>query len=142
MDTEWAGNVDWEFWRDSARTLEEQHATTAREHTPVTPEEFAKRIGESRFAPLMRNQLEMFARFSTVIRKRGLPIRTEKSHISWCCLPGSLGAAEVGTFLAAQPLGDGVDHFFRGTVHRHGFPACFSGASIQSRCPSAGGEYS
>ena len=30
--TEWAGTVDWAFWRDSARTLEAQHATTAREH--------------------------------------------------------------------------------------------------------------
>jgi hypothetical protein len=39
--TEWAKDVDWAFWRDSARTLEKQHATTAREHAPVTPEEFA-----------------------------------------------------------------------------------------------------
>ena len=49
-DTEWAEDFDRGFWRDSARILEEQNATTVREHAPVTPEEFAQRIGESRFA--------------------------------------------------------------------------------------------
>jgi integron integrase len=108
VDAEWAKDVDWTFWRDSARTLEEQHATTAREHAPVTPEEFAKRIGESRFAPLIRNHLELFARFSTVMRTRGLSIRTEKTYLGWCCrflsrfggaAPENLGVAEVGSFL-------------------------------------------
>jgi len=84
-DTEWAREVDWGFWRDSARTLEEQHATTAREHAPVTPEEFAKRVGESPFGPLIREHLDVFARFSTVMRARGLSIRTEKSCLGWCC---------------------------------------------------------
>ena len=108
VDTEWAGDVDWAFWRDSARTLEEQHATTAREYAAVTPEEFAQRIGESRFAPLVREHLEVFARFSTVMRTRGLAIRTEKSYLGWCCrflarfggsAPENLGAPEVATFL-------------------------------------------
>jgi hypothetical protein len=27
MSTDWAGELDWDFWRDSARTLEHQHAT-------------------------------------------------------------------------------------------------------------------
>jgi hypothetical protein len=143
-------DVDWAFWRDSARALQEQHATTAREHAPVRPEECTQSIGESRFAPLMRNHLGSVARFSTVICTRDMSIRTEKSHIGWCCRflprfevsrPESLGAPGVRPFLAVHPLGDGVHHFFRRTVHRYGFPAWFSGASIQSRCPRPRGEY-
>jgi len=93
--TEWADSVDWEFWRDSARTLEEQHATTAREHAPVTPEEFTQRIGESRFDPLIREHLEVFARFSTVVRTRGLSCKS-------CCgtatfpLPRSTRMCSIG----------------------------------------------
>ncbi|WP_052316617.1 hypothetical protein [Thioalkalivibrio nitratireducens] len=37
VGTEWAIDVDWAFWRDSARTLEEQHATTARQRAPGIP---------------------------------------------------------------------------------------------------------
>lgn len=80
----------------------------AREHAPVTPEEFAKRIGESRFASLIREHLDVFARFSTVMRTRGLSIRTEKSYLGWCCRflarfggsgPEHLGPPEVAAFL-------------------------------------------
>ena len=108
VHTEWADGLDLEFWRDSARTLEEQHSTTAREHAPVTPEEFAKGIGEWRFAPLIREHLDVFARFSTVMRTRGLSIRTEKSYLGWCCRflsrfggsgPENLGALQVAAFL-------------------------------------------
>jgi hypothetical protein len=74
--------------------------STAREHARVTPEEFAKHIGESRFAPLICEHLDVFAGFSTVIRTRGLSIRTEKCHLGWCCrflsrLGGS-GPEELG----------------------------------------------
>jgi len=37
VGTEWAIDVDWAFWRDSSRTLEEQHATTARQRAPRIP---------------------------------------------------------------------------------------------------------
>jgi len=70
VDTEWDRDVKRGFWRDSARTLEEQHATRAREHAPVTPEEFAKRIGKSRFATLIHENLHVFSRSSTVIDTR------------------------------------------------------------------------
>ena len=108
VSTDWITDPDWEFWRNSARTLETQHATTAREFQPVTPEEYASRIGDTRFAPLIRQHLEVFARLSSVIQTRGMSIRTEKTYLGWVCrflshfnsqAPAQLGPTEVAAFL-------------------------------------------
>lgn len=53
FDTELANEPDWEYWRSSARALDAQHATTAREFQPVSPEDYAGRIGDTRFARLV-----------------------------------------------------------------------------------------
>ena len=105
---EWVTEPDWEFWRDSARTLEAQHATTAREYRPVTPGDYAARIGDTRFAPLIRQHLDVFARLSSVIQTRGMSIRTEKTYLGWVCryllffdsrAPCQLGPKDVAAFL-------------------------------------------
>ncbi|MGE0081841.1 MAG: integron integrase [Thiohalomonadaceae bacterium] len=104
----WVAGFDWQFWKDSARTLESQHATTAREALPVSPEEFASRIGETRFASLIRSHLDLFSRAASVMRVRGMSIRTEQSYLAWLCrfiqfhrnrAPADCGAAEVSAFL-------------------------------------------
>jgi hypothetical protein len=74
--TEWASRFDWDFWRDSAQVLGTQHATTAREVAPVRPEEFAERLGDTRFAPLIRAHPELFASVAAVIRTRNLAFPT------------------------------------------------------------------
>ncbi len=108
VNAEWAAPPDWDFWRDSARTLEAQHATTAREVAPVTPEDYAGRIGDTRFAPLIHKHLEVFVRLASGIRTRGMSIRTEKTYLGWVCrflqhfdgrAPDDLGAREVANFL-------------------------------------------
>ncbi|MFW6184053.1 MAG: site-specific integrase, partial [Chloroflexota bacterium] len=105
---EWGASFDWEYWRDSARNLSPQHATTAREVAPTTPAEFAERLGDTRFAPLIRAHLELFTSMAAVIRTRGLAFRTEQTYMDWVCRfmlhfggrsPTELGEAEVGSFL-------------------------------------------
>ncbi len=108
VSTEWEAEPDWDYWRNSARTLDSQHGTTAREFRPVTPEEYASRIGDTRFAPLIRQHLEVFARLSSVVQTQGMSIRTEKTYLGWVCRfiryfngkgPSELGAKEVAAFL-------------------------------------------
>lgn len=52
--TEWAAEFDWDFWIASARAVGSQHVTTAREAAPVKPAEFAERLGDTRFVPLIK----------------------------------------------------------------------------------------
>ncbi|WP_026289557.1 integron integrase [Thioalkalivibrio sulfidiphilus] len=111
--TEWPVPPDWDFWRDSARTLEAQHATTAREFAPVTPEDYAGRIGDTRFAPLIHKHLDAFVRLASGIRTRGMSIRTEKTYLGWVCrflLHFDARAPDELVFLydkvLEQPLGD------------------------------------
>lgn len=108
VSTEWASQFDWNYWRDSAKALETQHASVAREFHPGTPQEFAERIGDTRFAPLIRRHHEVFNRLSAVMRTRGMSIRTEKAYMGWVCRfiwhfserpPAELGAPEVAAFL-------------------------------------------
>lgn len=105
---EWATSFDWDYWRDSAQTLGAQHATTAREVAPATPGEFAERLGDTRFAPLIRAHLELFATVAAVIRTRNLALRTEQAYMNWMCRfmihfggrsPAELGGPEVAEFL-------------------------------------------
>jgi hypothetical protein len=106
--TTWSGSFDWNFWVDSAKTLDPQHATTARSVAPVTAEQFSERLGDTRFAPLIRTHLDFFTHLSSVIRTRGLAFRTEQSYMAWVCRfmlhfggvsPLELGAEQVGGFL-------------------------------------------
>jgi integron integrase len=106
--TDWSSGFDWNYWLDSARSLGAHHATTAREAAPVTPEEFAERLGNTRFAPLIRAHLDLFASVATVIRTRNLAFRTEQTYMDWMCRfmlhndgrsPAELGGADVAAFL-------------------------------------------
>src|SRR5690606_19492718 len=107
-NTDWSEHFDWSFWEDSARALEHQHATVARQAPPVTPQEYAERLGDVRFASVIRNHLELFARAASVIRVRGMSFRTEQSYLGWLCrfihfhggtAPVDMGAGEAAAFL-------------------------------------------
>jgi integron integrase len=108
ISTEWSDQFDSWFWKDSALALEPQRATTAREVAPVTAQEFAERVGDKRFASLIRSHIEMFSKAASVMRVRGMSIRTEQSYLAWVCrfiqfnngsAPTETGAAEVSAFL-------------------------------------------
>lgn len=106
--TDWAAGFDWEFWRDSAQALGPHHASTARATHAVTPGEFAERLGNTRFAPLIHTHLDLFANAAAVIRARNLAFRTEQTYLNWMCRfmihyggcsPAELGATEVAGYL-------------------------------------------
>lgn len=83
--------VDWAFWRASARSLESDHPTIAREN--LVGEESSvsgQRFQEKRNAPSMLDQVR--ARYSRVlerllieIRRRRYSIRTEQAYETWVC---------------------------------------------------------
>jgi integron integrase len=117
VNTEWAGQFDWAFWLDSVRALEAQHASIAREAMPVSPEEFAERVGETRFAPLIREHLDLFAKAASVMRLRNMSIRTEKTYLHWLCrfihfnqgkAPAECGETHVAAFLERLVLQNNV----------------------------------
>ena len=108
VNTEWCETFDWDYWRASAKALEPQHATLAREYVPLTPAEFARHVGDKRFAPLILAHQPVFEKLIVVMRTRNMSIRTEKSYMGWICrfihhcdgqAPSSLGAAQVADFL-------------------------------------------
>ncbi|WP_412852484.1 phage integrase N-terminal SAM-like domain-containing protein [Ectothiorhodospira shaposhnikovii] len=106
--TEWSETFDWDYWRASAKALEPQHATLAREYVPLTSAEFVRHVGDKRFAPLILSHQPVFEKLIAVMRTRNMSIRTEKSYMGWICrfihhcdgqAPTSLGAAQVADFL-------------------------------------------
>jgi len=106
-----AREVDWGFWRDSARTLAIDHPTIAREASPVhtgpsndTPVSGA-RFKEKRNAPsaldgARDSHRALLERMTAEIRRRKYSIRTEQAYESWVCrfilFCGNRDPAEVG----------------------------------------------
>jgi len=104
---EWATEVDWAFWRDSAKTLEASHATVARDYGDSS---WRGRKGESNAScqEIRQRYPEVFRRLVAEIRKRGYSIRTEQAYEGWVCRwvgfhdlgdPEQMGPAEVVNFL-------------------------------------------
>lgn len=107
---EWLAGFDWDFWLDSSRELEPQHASIARATAGASSTEsvLVERIGERGCAAVVREHLEDFRALSAVLRTRGMAIRTEKAYLHWLCrflafhagrAPADMGAAEVASFL-------------------------------------------
>ena len=77
----WAETFDWEDWKQSARTLEADHPTLARE--PVAPKSSRRgRKGERReqVRACFGSELD---RLVELIRARHYSIRTEHSYLDW-----------------------------------------------------------
>lgn len=100
LDLPWASGFDWAFWRDSARRLENSHATIARQAEPERKPQSQPDSGTA-----LRALLDTVA---TEIRRRDYSIRTEQTYLQWIRRfiafagrrdPRVLGVAEVKTFL-------------------------------------------
>jgi integron integrase len=105
----WARSFDWPYWRDSARQLEQAHATIARGSPDL------RRSGNSRKPSSVRAAGDAPASWSSLresfvaeIRRRGYSIRTEQAYLQWTeryvafnggRYPGELGSKEVIAFL-------------------------------------------
>ncbi len=117
---EWGAGFDWEYWLGSSRPLEPQHASVARQPAVSADDArtvLAERIGVQGCARLVHLFPEAFTALSTVIRTRGMSIRTEKTYLHWLCrflafhkdrAPGAMGAAEVVSFLEHLAVGRNV----------------------------------
>ncbi|EIC23404.1 integron integrase [Thiorhodovibrio frisius] len=109
-----AAEVDWDFWRASARTLEADHPTVARE-TPAFEESpvSGARLKEKRNATSALDQVReahrpLLERMVGEIRRRHYSIRTEQSYEAWVCRfilfcdqrdPADVGAERIRAFL-------------------------------------------
>ncbi len=103
--------VDWDFWRDSARSLEVSHPTIAREHSdmPVSGQRFKEKRNAASMLDQVRDRYpQVLERLLTEIRRRHYSIRTEQSYEAWVCRfvlfcefrdPETLGAEDMVRFL-------------------------------------------
>ena len=106
LDT--AKSVDWAYWRNSARALNSDHVSTAREFRPE--ELLRQKIQDSTsdLAVVRRQHEELIVRFVTEIRVRGYAYRTEEVYEQWVCRyiafcggesPETVGTEAVAAFL-------------------------------------------
>jgi len=108
IQADWAAEVDWAYWKDSARRLGPEHATVARE-VPVSARTRPGRGRSKGYLGEVRSKHpEVITRLVTEIRRRAYSIRTEQAYEQWVCRyiafcsgrdPRALGAAEVKRFL-------------------------------------------
>ncbi|MCM8856657.1 MAG: integron integrase [Candidatus Thiodiazotropha sp.] len=100
--------VDWQHWFDSAKQLELDHPTTAREMTPDELSYRKTRTGEGPVNQVRITHHDLLVRFTREIRRRGYAYRTEQSYEQWICRfilfckntsPLEAGANEVRLFL-------------------------------------------
>jgi len=107
--------VDWNYWRDSARSLTADHATIAREPVPDDPAEVVsgvnhkkKRNTGSALDAIRAKHKIIIERLVAEIRRRKYSIRTEQAYEAWVCRfiafhgnrdPATLGSREITDFL-------------------------------------------
>ncbi len=103
----WLDRVDWEQWRASARALEPEHPTVARDYTE-SPGEKVARAEPASLDEIRRVHAPLLDRVTAAIRVRGFSIRTEQTYLHWIMRfiaflgnadPTAKGAAEVSAFL-------------------------------------------
>ncbi|MEZ5537690.1 MAG: integron integrase [Thiolinea sp.] len=106
----WAQNFDWEYWKSSAKELEADHATVARDYTDALaeleqpPPETEERCSHE----LYQRYQPALAEVVRVVRLKNYAMKTEKNYRSWIARffyfhkPDdvcSLGVAEVKQYL-------------------------------------------
>jgi integron integrase len=106
--------VDWAFWRDSARRLTANHPTIARESAdsgdmPVSGRRFKVKTNSASFLDSVREKhATLLERLISEIRRRNYSIRTEQAYEAWVCRfiafsghrdPRELGEKQIVAFL-------------------------------------------
>ncbi len=108
VGTAWAGEFDWNFWRDSARTLESGHSTIARDVSVRVASPNRSGLTKGALVRVREQCPDVISALVGEVRRRGYSIRTEQAYEQWVCrfivffdcrAPCSLGAAEVKAFL-------------------------------------------
>ncbi len=100
--------MDWNYWLDSARQLDIDHPTTARELSPAELSYLKERKCEGPLNRVRTAHHDLLVRFTNEIRRRGYAYRTEQAYEQWICrfmlfcndaAPEEAGATEVRSFL-------------------------------------------
>lgn len=108
LKTDVCQEVDWDYWLDSAKQLEIDHPTTARQLSPEELSFIKERKGEGPLNRVREEHRDLFIRFTTEIRRRGYSYRTEQSYEQWLgrfilfcrnASPEEVGGTEVKAFL-------------------------------------------
>jgi len=108
LKTQVCQDVAWDAWIDSARQLEIDHPTIARQLTPEELSYLKERKGNGPINEVRRTHRDLLVRFATEIRRRGYAYRTEQSYEQWICRfilfcknvsPETVGASEVKAYL-------------------------------------------
>ncbi|WPL16844.1 Tyrosine recombinase XerC [Thiorhodovibrio winogradskyi] len=114
-----AEQVDWAFWRDSARALDADHPTVARETLPAVAGKTAdqqvsgyvfkrKQNAPSPLDAVRESHHTLLERMIAEIRRRKYSIRTEQAYEAWVCRfilfcdnrdPADLGSGRPRAFL-------------------------------------------
>ena len=101
-------SVDWDFWKASARQLDIDHPTTARQLSPEELSYLKARKGEGPLQQVRAEHHDLLVRLACEIRRRGHAWRTEQCYEQWICRyilfckglpPEQTGATEVREFL-------------------------------------------
>ena len=109
--------VDWVYWRQSARSLEADHTTIAKQSRPEELGHLRVRRGSGPLAGVRRAHRELLVRFVTEIRARGYAFRTEEVYENWVCRyiqfcdgrpPEQCSPDEVSRFLNELVVGANV----------------------------------
>ena len=100
--------VEWRYWQDSAKQLDFDHPTTARQLTPDELSYIKERKGEGPLNQIRTTHHGLLVRFTREIRRRGYAYRTEQSYEQWICrfiifckgvAPEEVAVDEVKSFL-------------------------------------------
>ena len=103
-----AQDVDWNYWLGSARQLEIDHPTTARQLSPDELSYIKERKDDGPLNQTRQTHHDLLVRFTTEIRRRGYAYRTEQSYEQWICRfilfcknvsPETVGSHEVRAYL-------------------------------------------
>ncbi len=73
-------DVDWQYWLNSARELDTEHPTLARQLTPDELSHIKARKGGDPLNQFRAAHHDLLVRFTTEIRHRGYAYRTEQSY--------------------------------------------------------------
>ncbi|MCU7928333.1 MAG: hypothetical protein KZQ97_18105 [Candidatus Thiodiazotropha sp. (ex Dulcina madagascariensis)] len=79
LKTQACQNVNWDYWFDSAKQLEIDHPTTARQLTPEEMSYIKERKGDGPLSKVRTSHHDLLVRFTTEIRRRGYAYRTKRT---------------------------------------------------------------
>ena len=101
-------SADWDYWKASAKQLDIDHPSIARQLSPEELSYLKERKGEGPLQQVRADHHDLLVRLACEIRRGGLAWRTEQSYEQWICRyilfckglsPEQNGATEVRAFL-------------------------------------------